>query len=76
MPFKKRTWLNCARNTNVYEERSLGIYAQDESLNEDERTTGILRSLVKHILRRTDMPPHINESSRSYFVRQQKSDLN
>ena len=71
------------RNTNVYEERSLGIYANDH-LAEDQRHHASLGSFVGHI-KAIKSPPssekqgqesgasHIDENntSRSYFVRQQ-----
>ncbi|KAL1872881.1 hypothetical protein Plec18167_006531 [Paecilomyces lecythidis] len=63
------------RNTNVYEERSLGIYADDNQLRDPEvqaKTVNPLVSLLKHHL----LPNHQDtavdlEASRSYFVRQQ-----
>lgn len=71
------------RNTNVYEERSLGIYANDH-LAEDQRHHASLGSFVGHI--KAMISPssskkpsqdsgisHMDENntSRSYFVRQQ-----
>ncbi|OKL64352.1 hypothetical protein UA08_00974 [Talaromyces atroroseus] len=74
------------RNTNVYEERSLGIYANDH-LTEDQRRHASLSSFVGHIkaiLSSSDKVPYAinndaqsaayideNNTSRSYFVRQQ-----
>ncbi|PCG89423.1 Cation transporter [Penicillium occitanis (nom. inval.)] len=71
------------RNTNVYEERSLGIYANDH-LAEDQRHHASLGSFVGHIKAIISLPSnerqgqdsgasHIDENntSRSYFVRQQ-----
>ena len=60
------------RNTNVYEERSLGIYAHDdpESEAEGQAKPGLFMSLVRHhLLGRQDVPAA--EASRSYFVHQQ-----
>ncbi|RMZ45940.1 hypothetical protein AFCA_001194 [Aspergillus flavus] len=60
------------RNTNVYEERSLGIYAHDdpESESEGQAKPGLFMSLVRHhLLGRQDVPSA--EVSRSYFVHQQ-----
>lgn len=69
------------RNTNVYEERSLGIYA-DDHLAEDQRHHASLGTIFGHIKslftssdsdRRSDNGNYIdeNKTSRSYFVRQQ-----
>jgi potassium uptake Trk family protein len=75
------------RNTNVYEERSLGIYANDH-LTEDQRHHASLSSFVGHIKgilsSSSDKPTRAvnnnnqsaayiddNDTSRSYFVRQQ-----
>ncbi|KAE8148201.1 cation transport protein-domain-containing protein [Aspergillus avenaceus] len=60
------------RNTNVYEERSLGIYAHDNSDGEDESQAkpGLFMTLVRHhLLGRQDVST--TEASRSYFVHQQ-----
>ncbi|KAF7592281.1 hypothetical protein BBP40_000412 [Aspergillus hancockii] len=60
------------RNTNVYEERSLGIYAHDDPETEAEGQTkpSIFMGLVRHhLLGRQDVST--TESSRSYFVHQQ-----
>lgn len=59
------------RNTNVYEERSLGIYASDEPLDaHSSRSPNIVMSLIRHhLLGRQDVSTV--ESSRSYFVHQQ-----
>ncbi|KAL4893678.1 putative cation transporter [Aspergillus ambiguus] len=59
------------RNTNVYEERSLGIYTHDEQLEASSRKSpSIFMSLVRHhLLGRQDVTT--TESSRSYFVHQQ-----
>ena len=73
------TQLLCNRNTNVYEERSLGIYAHDQpSLSEEEdsksSTINAVRALVlHHILGRGEVRSYVTaaESSRSYFLRQQ-----
>ncbi|KKK21325.1 hypothetical protein ARAM_004090 [Aspergillus rambellii] len=57
------------RSTNVYEERSLGIYAQDDALNEfnqqasDNRFTRLVR---RHFLTK--------EGTRRYFIREQLRD--
>lgn len=61
---------NC-RNTNVYEERSLGIYSHDNSPEEkNARTPSLFISLLRHhVLGRQDLST--NEFSRSYFVHQQ-----
>ena len=63
------------RNTNVYEERSLGIYAHDHPQKEggsETSNTSILRSLVvHHLLGRVDTPTGASESSRRYFIGQQ-----
>lgn len=43
--------LTPARNTNVYEERSLGIYASDETLGPSgEKSPSIVMSLIRHHL--------------------------
>ncbi|KAJ5578714.1 uncharacterized protein N7459_007678 [Penicillium hispanicum] len=57
------------RNTNVYEERSLGIYANDESPDAPANTSrsNVIMGLVRHHLGR----PSLSESSRGYFVHQQ-----
>ncbi|KAL2002773.1 hypothetical protein VTN02DRAFT_5991 [Thermoascus thermophilus] len=62
------------RNTNVYEERSLGIYS-DESLPYNEETRPAHSPFVNfirgHLLGHQE-PEYIDkETSRSYFVRQQ-----
>ncbi|KAI9932230.1 hypothetical protein MW887_009740 [Aspergillus wentii] len=60
------------RNTNVYEERSLGIYAHDDPLEEPNGKSppNIFVSLIRqHLLGRHDVST--TESSRSYFVHQQ-----
>ncbi|KAJ5099970.1 hypothetical protein N7532_006971 [Penicillium argentinense] len=56
------------RNTNVYEERSLGIYANDKT-DEPANTcrSNVLMDLIRHHLGR----PTLNETSRGYFVHQQ-----
>ena len=56
------------RNSNVYEERSLGIYADDTTLAtepQEKDGTGFLRSFRKRL---TD---HMAQDSGRYFVRQQ-----
>lgn len=74
------------RNTNVYEERSLGIYATD-NLAEDQRNQvsegsffGALRTLISMSHKKQQHDPvrgrapsilDDNNTSRSYFVRQQ-----
>lgn len=60
---------NKPSNTNVYEERSLGIYAHDEpsTTQPHKPRTNILTDLLRHHLGLTNLP----ESSRSYFVHQQ-----
>lgn len=57
------------RNTNIYEERSLGIYARDESSDSPANTsrTNVLMDLIRHHLGR----PGAAETSRGYFVHQQ-----
>lgn len=59
------------RNTNVYEERSLGIYSHDEEAKEkDSKPPNFFVSLFRHhILGRQDS--NTAEGSRSYFVHQQ-----
>ncbi|KAJ5259256.1 hypothetical protein N7478_012237 [Penicillium angulare] len=56
------------RNTNVYEERSLGIYANDESDSPSSTSrSNVLVDLIRLHLGR----PNASESSRGYFVHQQ-----
>lgn len=57
------------RNTNVYEERSLGIYADDEESSETQPTqkSNVIMDLIRHHMGR----PGFSESSRGYFVHQQ-----
>ncbi|KAJ5991804.1 hypothetical protein N7451_007528 [Penicillium sp. IBT 35674x] len=56
------------RNTNVYEERSLGIYANDESESPANTSrSNVLVDLIRHHLGR----PSASETSRGYFVHQQ-----
>ncbi|KAJ6111162.1 hypothetical protein N7486_003397 [Penicillium sp. IBT 16267x] len=56
------------RNTNVYEERSLGIYANDESESPANTSrSNVLVDLIRHHLGR----PRASETSRGYFVHQQ-----
>ncbi|RAK86537.1 potassium transporter [Aspergillus costaricaensis CBS 115574] len=60
------------RNTNVYEERSLGIYAHDNTDDETEEkaSPNMFIQLVRHhLLGRQDASTP--EASRSYFVHQQ-----
>lgn len=60
------------RNTNVYEERSLGIYAHEgpEYDADDQATPGLFVRLARHhLLGRQDVSTA--EGSRSYFVHQQ-----
>ncbi|THC89215.1 hypothetical protein EYZ11_011334 [Aspergillus tanneri] len=57
------------RNTNVYEERSLGIYAHDEPLEASGSSSTFMRLVRRRILSRPDTPT--KELSRSYFVHQQ-----
>lgn len=60
------------RNTNVYEERSLGIYTHDDPPEGtgSQKTPSVFMSLVRHhLLGRQDVMT--TESSRSYFVHQQ-----
>ncbi|GKZ40869.1 hypothetical protein AbraIFM66951_006407 [Aspergillus brasiliensis] len=60
------------RNTNVYEERSLGIYAHDNTDDEtvEKSSPNIFIQLVRHhLLGRQDASTP--EASRSYFVHQQ-----
>ncbi|KAJ5114361.1 Potassium transporter [Penicillium alfredii] len=57
------------RNTNVYEERSLGIYAHDET---EERPSNTSRSnVLMDVIRPHLGRPRLSESSRGYFVHQQ-----
>ncbi|KAH8698639.1 putative potassium transporter [Talaromyces proteolyticus] len=71
------------RNTNVYEERSLGIYATD-NLAEDQRHHASLGNVYSHIKSfissfntreryegQRDNYADENDTSRSYFIRQQ-----
>ncbi|KAJ5998079.1 hypothetical protein N7499_005541 [Penicillium canescens] len=57
------------RNTNVYEERSLGIYAHDETPETPANTSrsNVVMDLIRHQLGR----PGLSETSRGYFVHQQ-----
>ncbi|KAJ5673593.1 hypothetical protein N7507_002720 [Penicillium longicatenatum] len=56
------------RNTNVYEERSLGIYANDGSESSANTSrSNVLVDLIRHHLGR----PTFSETSRGYFVHQQ-----
>ncbi|KAJ5819105.1 hypothetical protein N7474_004696 [Penicillium riverlandense] len=58
------------RNTNVYEERSLGIYAYEEEASPETQTTrksNLIMDLIRHRMGR----PGFSESSRGYFVHQQ-----
>ncbi|CAI7629852.1 unnamed protein product [Penicillium glandicola] len=57
------------RNTNVYEERSLGIYAHDESPDSPANTSrsNVAMDIIRHHLGR----PGPSETSRGYFVHQQ-----
>lgn len=59
------------RNTNVYEERSLGIYSHDELVEgTNSKPPNFFVSLLRHhILGRQE--PTSAEGSRSYFVHQQ-----
>ncbi|KAE8355361.1 cation transport protein-domain-containing protein [Aspergillus coremiiformis] len=60
------------RNTNVYEERSLGIYGHDDPASEADAQAkpGLFMRLVRHhLLGRQDIST--TEASRSYFVHQQ-----
>lgn len=63
------------RNTNVYEERSLGIYAHDDAYDQESSSSSsseLFMALIRqHLLGRSDVPTSANESSRGYFVRQQ-----
>ncbi|KAL2006810.1 hypothetical protein VTN00DRAFT_9478 [Thermoascus crustaceus] len=63
------------RNTNVYEERSLGIYA-DENLPDDQGTQrasrGTFVNFIRgHLLGHQESEYTDKETSRSYFVHQQ-----
>ncbi|KAF7591550.1 hypothetical protein BBP40_001429 [Aspergillus hancockii] len=51
------------RSTNVYEERSLGIYAGDPSFNQTQRTSPLDKQ--------QEIPPQPAFSSRLYFIHQQ-----
>ncbi|KAJ5226430.1 hypothetical protein N7468_007655, partial [Penicillium chermesinum] len=57
------------RNTNIYEERSLGIYSCDESPDSPANTsrTNLLVDIIRQHLGR----PGGSETSRGYFVHQQ-----
>ncbi|KAJ5921859.1 hypothetical protein N7516_009562 [Penicillium verrucosum] len=57
------------RNTNVYEERSLGIYAHDESPDSPANTSrsNVVMDLIRHHL----SGQGLSETSRGYFVHQQ-----
>ncbi|KAI2725468.1 hypothetical protein CBS147311_6650 [Penicillium roqueforti] len=57
------------RNTNVYEERSLGIYAHDESPDSPANTSrsNVVMDLIRQHLGR----PGPSETSRGYFLHQQ-----
>ncbi|KAJ6121100.1 hypothetical protein N7523_005380 [Penicillium sp. IBT 18751x] len=57
------------RNTNVYEERSLGIYAHDDSPDSPDQPArgNVFLDIVRHHMGR----PTFSERSRSYFVHQQ-----
>ncbi|KAJ5779970.1 hypothetical protein N7457_005130 [Penicillium paradoxum] len=57
------------RNTNVYEERSLGIYAHDETSDSPANTSriNVAMDLIRNHLGR----PGPSETSRGYFVHQQ-----
>ncbi|RAL05454.1 putative potassium transporter [Aspergillus ibericus CBS 121593] len=60
------------RNTNVYEERSLGIYAHDNTDDENEGNPSpnmAIQLIRHHLLGRQDASTP--EASRSYFVHQQ-----
>ena len=59
------------RNTNVYEERSLGIYSHDEPPDgENSKPPNFFVNLIRHyILGRQDLST--TEASRSYFVHKQ-----
>ena len=64
------------RNSNVYEERSLGIYADDPSLSsqdsEEKATTPVKSGLINGLKRRmTTQQQQGSRESRGYFVRQQ-----
>ena len=54
------------RNSNVYEERSLGIYADDPSLSGEKRQKDTILETLKRRLTGQSI-----QESRSYFVRQQ-----
>lgn len=60
-----------SRNTNVYEERSLGVYSHDESVEgTNKKAPNVFFTLVRHhLLGRQDLSTP--EASRSYFVHQQ-----
>ena len=53
------------RNSNVYEERSLGIYADDPSQVSRESKRPPIRGLIRHWTNRSGKEP------REYFIRQQ-----
>ncbi|KAJ5131507.1 uncharacterized protein N7515_007546 [Penicillium bovifimosum] len=57
------------RNTNVYEERSLGIYAHDETPDSPANTSR--SNLAMNLIRRHLNRPGFPETSRGYFVHQQ-----
>jgi len=55
------------RSSNTYEERSLGIYAEDNPVAPDEATSKIFGAFK----RRFTTKPGSQEESRGYFIRQQ-----
>ena len=59
------------RNSNVYEERSLGIYADESRPSEDDPGDESTRSKLLGGLRRRLTGQSVPKESRGYFVRQQ-----
>jgi Trk-type K+ transport system membrane component len=55
------------RSSNTYEERSLGIYAEDNQRPPDEAASNIITALKRRMTKIRDAP----EESRAYFIRQQ-----
>jgi Trk-type K+ transport system membrane component len=55
------------RSSNTYEERSLGIYAEDNPMAPDEAASDIFFDLKRRITVKTGAP----RESRGYFIRQQ-----
>lgn len=54
------------RSSNTYEERSLGVYADDSPVELDEAATNIFQALKRRVTARSG-----KEESKGYFIRQQ-----